>query len=137
MRKSAIPIICAGIVAALQASQPAFAARILVANCLDKPVKVCAYDNKQLWAAPTVLPYNIQPGGFAEYRCKANCAFSISHKNDTRCQNGLWLDHSWGSGSYQLVGLEKAHKGTSEESYKSSNLQKGSIYKCPTPATTD
>lgn len=137
MMKSFVPVVGAGIIATLFLCQPVFAAHILIANCLEKAVKICAYDNKQLWAVATVLSYNVKPGDFGEYRCKANCAFSISHKNDSNCQNGLWLDHSWGSGNYQLVGLEKAHEGTANETYKSSNLQKGNVYKCPPAAAAE
>jgi hypothetical protein len=114
-------------------STPAAAAHILIANCLDKSVKICAHNNKKLWEAVPIVSYSINPGGFAEYRCQANCAFSISRKNDSGCTNGLWLDHSWGSGNYQLIGLEKTNVGTPDEAYKSSNLINGSIYKCPEP----
>jgi hypothetical protein len=136
--KSILTIGGAGLLSSTLLCSPATAAQITVVNCVDKQIKLCAFDNKMPWAranARAVYTLNRLEGG--EFQCHSNCAFMISKPNDNWCENsGLYINHTWGSGNYRLVALEKTTDSGGVESYKSSNLQEGDITRCPPLSTT-
>lgn len=110
----------------LAAAPPAAAAQIDLTNCQPKEVRVCAWDDDEVgWELQGHHIYS-EIGDTHHFTCRANCKFSIvndcKHGNCSQCQGGggSFIDHSWGKGAYQLVGLER----TSSGSYKSSDLKK-------------
>ena len=110
----------------------ALAARINITNCTDTKVAICSYDKKMYSSSnqKRILD-NLSNGPDTEhFKCKANCSFTMAtHNTDTSCKKEEpyhWINHSWGSGDYLLVGVER---GTDDDNFKSSNLVEGTT--CP------
>jgi hypothetical protein len=119
-------------------TQMAHAAQITVLNCVDKEIKLCAFDNKTLPARANVrAAYTLKRLERGTFQCHSRCAFMISHPNDSWCVNaGTYINHMWGSGNYRLIALEKTTDSDDQPSYKSSNLQEGNITRCPPLSTS-
>ncbi len=115
-------------------SGSALAAQIDITNCTSEWVKICAYDEKHpiVQDQTGVHELDAWDGNSTpdkgHFTCHANCYFQINEHTGHGCQEGNswhWLDHSWGSGDYFLVSLDR----TSGGKYKSGDLKKGTT--CP------
>ncbi len=103
----------------------AHAAQIIVNNCQSTKVRICSFENKNNTVPGSIDSHNLEENEHGKFKCKANCAFKIMNCStypgcDSCKKNTNWLDHSWGRGTYNLVGLEQNDK----DNYKSSNFKK-------------
>jgi hypothetical protein len=101
------------------------AAQIEVSNCQSSKVRICAFDNKNDTVGGNTGAHELDENKQGHFTCDANCYFKIvdcsQHPNCDDCKkDGHWLDHSWGKGTYNLVGLVL----NSKEDYESSNFVK-------------
>jgi len=115
--------------AALAAPLSATAAQITVSNCQSTKVRICSFDNKEYNVDGNRHSHNLAQNEQGHFKCKANCVFKIvdcsEHTGCDECKhNGLWLNHSWGKGTYNLVGLATQEHQDEPTVYKSSNLVK-------------
>jgi len=123
--RSVMTVVLLAGTAAFVAPLSATAAHIEVSNCQPTEVRICSYDTKDNPDGDTGS-YLLEQTDQRKFTCHDNCSFRIidcSQYNDcNHCkEKGLWLDDSWGKGTYNLVGLTLNQK---EDGYATSNFEK-------------
>ena len=131
MRTDRIRTICRSVVtvvflsgaAASVAPLSATAARIDVSNCQATTVTLCSFDTKNDPGGATNT-HELAQNEQGRFTCHDNCSFRIidcsTYSACDKCKSdGLWLDDSYGRGTYNLVGLTLNQKG---DAYASGNF---------------
>ena len=99
------------------------AAQVTISNCQSTKVRICAYDAKNGYG--NTGSDNLVKNKQHKFTCNANCYFRIvdcsEHASCDQCKdNGHWVAHGWGAGTYNLVSLDRDSSGD----YKSGVLEK-------------
>jgi len=112
----------------LVAARPAEAdVTAFITNCTTPQLMICSSNGKKVNVNTNKYEWNqtftLNTDDQGKFSCNGQCAFSIVNCNTgncSKCENGDWLDHSWGSGDYLLVSLDMNEKSNG---YSSSDMK--------------